>query len=181
MTSRRRVATFSFSPDGNSAADLERKLELLEARFTMPLHFPAQHHNDNSSSPATLDPENSSPASVQSSSRHANSTANSRSSALDPTLSNQANPIYSQQISSSQHSFRQDGRGSDGNYAENSWQDITNAHIARMQQQELSMINADSQSTLITSHVQHENEIISPMRIASSRQDDSKTSEPLVR
>jgi hypothetical protein len=181
MTSRRRVAAFSFSPDGNSAADLERKLELLEARFTMPLHFPSHHHSDNSSSPATLDPENSSPASVQSSSRHANSATNSRSSAVFPTLSNQAIPSQSQQISSSQHSFRRDERDNDENLVENSWQDITNAHIARMQQQESSMMDPDSQSTFITSHVHHESEVTSPMRIASTNRDDSKAVVPLVR
>ena len=82
MTSRRRVSTFSFSPnsenghggvlvDGKSA--LERKLELLEARFTMPLdqqqtmlqaqNHPHLHGSSNNSSPDTLG-EDSSPASV---------------------------------------------------------------------------------------------------------------------
>lgn len=85
MTSRRRVSTFSFSPtsenghggvlvDGKSA--LERKLELLEARFTMPLdqqqttsqaqnhpHLHGLHGSSNNSSPDTLG-EDSSPASV---------------------------------------------------------------------------------------------------------------------
>jgi hypothetical protein len=87
MTTRRRVATFTFSPDDgdvrgstNRATDLERKLELLEARFTMPLHFPPPpnhqthssllNNSNNSNSPATLDPENSSPASIQSSTIH---------------------------------------------------------------------------------------------------------------
>jgi hypothetical protein len=84
MTSRqRRITAHSFSPpraaasaaansnaNNNNKTALERKLELLETRFTLPLlgtaamSLSSVNNNNNSSSPATLDPENSSPASA---------------------------------------------------------------------------------------------------------------------
>jgi hypothetical protein len=156
MTTRRRVATFSFSPteseDGanndnvqEGKTDLERKLELLEARFTMPLDQPfavaaavaAPNGSNNSCSPATLDPENSSPASIPSTKNNNNS---QHSFGFDtPSLTYPTdNTATTKRISTSPEV---------NNYQEpGGWQEIAAAHMAKIAQQ-------SQDNTLLTSHV----------------------------
>jgi hypothetical protein len=189
MTSRRRVAAFTFSPDGGNdgngrSSDLERKLELLEARFTMPLQFQSkslQNNSNNSNSPATLDAENSSPVSVQSSTmqeqshqhRHNDS---QQSFAFDtPSLLNMEAPNRN--------------RSSKGNAdpVPHSWEEITSAHVARVQQ--LHECNDSQQNTRHTSHVKEHPSSVSPRQttatipLGKENQNDPghevKSSEPL--
>lgn len=147
MTTRRRVATFSFSSDASNTTDglhagktdLERKLELLEARFTLPLAANVGGGaSSNNSSPATLDPENSSPASVPST---INNNNNSHQSFGFGTPSLHSHP-ETKRISASPAAPKNNTNG---------WQDIATAHIAKVM-----VMAQDQQSqdhTLLTSHV----------------------------
>jgi hypothetical protein len=170
MSSRRRVATFTFSPDdGNNdgngrSSDLERKLELLEARFTMPLHFQSKNlknnNSNNSNSPATLDAENSSPVSVQSSTMHEQShqhrnNDSQQSFAFDtPSL-----PI----VEEKNRNISKENAAAD--HIPHRWEEIASAHVARVQQ--LQECNDSQQNTMHTSHVKETHpSSISPMRTA---------------
>ena len=176
MTSRRRVSNFSFSPnsenrhggvliDGKSA--LERKLELLEARFTMPLDqqqsmsiAQAQSHahlhaNSNNSSPDTLG-EDSSPASVALTNNvNNNHSLSQQSFGFDtPSLaySNQSRQRPAPSVDPI-HPHQETASSRDG------WKDVAVAHISKMakvaaqQQPQLHMEDEDDEHTLVTSHV----------------------------
>ena len=168
MTSRRRVATFTFSPDGGNddngrASDLERKLELLEARFTMPLQLQSKSHqnnSNNSNSPATLDAENSSPVSVQSSTMHEQShqhrnNDSQQSFAFDtPSL---LNVDEKNRNNSKVNADRVPHR----------WEEIAAAHVARVQQ--MHECHDSQQNTMHTSHVKENvSSSVSPMRTTST-------------
>ena len=163
MTSRRGVASFTFLADGgtddnNRASDLERKLELLEARFTMPLQFQSKSHpnnSNNSNSPATLDAENSSPVSVQSSTMHEQShqyrnNDSQQSFTFDtPSLLNMEEKNRNRSMGNADH-------------IPHRWEEIASAHVARVQQ--LHECNDSQQNTIHTSHVKEHPSSVSPMR-----------------
>jgi hypothetical protein len=174
MTSRRRAATFTFSPetdgDGkdNRAADLERKLEMLEARFTMPLNFQVHHqqnNSNNSNSPATLDAENSSPVSVQSSTvrerSHQNRNDSQQSFTFDtPSLLNVNDNSRKQSKGCVDINSQSNGIGV--KLVPHRWEEIAAAHVARVQ---LMHESIDSQqNTLQTSHVKDHSSSTSPVR-----------------
>ena len=167
MTSRRRVATFTFSPDGGNddtgrASDLERKLELLEARFTMPLQFQARSHqnnSNNSNSPATLDAENSSPVSVQSSTMHDQSHQH---------RNNNSQQSFAFDTPSLLNSDEQNRNLSKGNadHVPHRWEEIASAHVARVQQ--MHECHDSQQNTMHTSHVKDHLSSVSPMQTTST-------------
>ena len=168
MTSRRRVATFTFSPDGGKddnngrASELERKLELLEARFTMPLQFQSKSHqnnSNNSNSPATLDAENSSPVSVQSSTMHDQSHQH---------RNNDSQQSFAFDTPSLLKMNEQNQNLSEGNadHIPHRWEEIASAHVARVQQ--MHVCNDSQQNTMHTSHVKEHTSSISPMRTTST-------------
>lgn len=190
MMNRRRTFHFSpaaseflSTPDGGTVGssllgrktDLERKLELLEARFTMPLDQSSasavtaaaasnkHDNNDNNSSPATLDPENSSPASIPSTT-NTNANNNSQHSFgfgtpsltyYPPDTADKKSTTIAQRISSSPlvvananafHPSRLACTESGGGC---DWQEIATAHVAKqmalLQQQQQQLPDADSQ------------------------------------
>jgi len=162
MTSRRRMATFSFSPSVaescnedhvtiNGKTALEHKLELLEARFTMPLDQQQQQQqpngsNTNTSSPDTLG-EDSSPASVHSQQQQQqhNQQHSQHSFGFDtPSLSysNTHRPV-TKEPEDNQQQQQQHVSGS-----RSGWQDVAAAHMAKVALQQ------QDESTVITSHVQ---------------------------
>jgi hypothetical protein len=189
MTTRpRRVQTFTFSPegghtDGNNDAqratstNLERKLELLEARFTMPLHFQPQNcqsnnnnSNNNSNSPATLDAENSSPVSIQSSTIHDQSNINrttdsQQSFAFDTPLLNVSNHPSNERANTDMHVSsptrvkeflieHHTSNISDRSHLPHRWEEIAAQHVARKQHEhQMQICNDSQQHTLQTSHV----------------------------
>lgn len=167
MTSRRRVATFTFSPDGGNddtgrASDLERKLELLEARFTMPLQFQVRSHqnnSNNSNSPATLDAENSSPVSVQSSTmqdqshQHRNNDSQQSFAFDTPSL-----------LNSNEQNHNRSKRNAD--HVPHRWEEIASAHVARVQQ--MHECHDSQQNTMHTSHVKDHLTSVSPMPTTST-------------
>ena len=160
MTSRRRLASFTFSPnrgtDNNDhGSELERKLELLEARFTMPLQFQLKSHqnnSNNSNSPATLDAENSSPVSVQSSTMHAQSNQH-RNNDSQQSFAFDTPSLLNTGLIEPNHNHSKANNNAD--HVPHRWEEVTSAHVARVQQMQESHDDSQ-QNTRQTSHVKTE-------------------------
>jgi len=168
MTSRRRVASFTFSPvagaavgtNSNSKTALERKLELLEARFTMPLDQQQQQLQDaaantngssNNNSPDTLG-ENSSPASLTQANHSQHSFGfDTPSLSYSNNNNQQPNPAVNEPPSSADDPVSGSTANNNNNSLGGGWQDVAAAHMAKVA---LQQSQTSQDHTLLTSHVQ---------------------------
>lgn len=154
----------------NGKTALERKLELLETRFTMPLDQQQsryqQCYTNNNNSPDTLG-ENSSPASITTG-NHSH-----HSFGFDtPSLSYSNNPNHTmKQGTASDKAQELQPNEASNSTSKGGWQCVAAAHMAKVALQQLT-VNNSQECTLLTSHVNQSKslstEAVSPIATSSN-------------